>query len=529
MNLNEFQRRAVYYKDGPVLVLAGPGSGKTTVITERIRYLIKENGCNPQKILVLTFTKAAAKHMESRFCECSNEKLYLPHFMTIHALCYEIIRRERNVARLEIKNNKDLDDLIEQAYEILKNPDALKRWQNKFDCILVDEFQDTSLKQAKVIFMLALVHRNIMIVGDDDQSIYSFRGAVPDIFTVFREWFSTSETIQLKMNYRSKASIMKTAESLIRHNEQRLEKDAMYCVNADAEKTRGIELITYENRKQQMLSMIQQIQTLSETIAYKDIAVLFRTRAQFLLFLIYSRSYALPVYCPERMEYNRIFVWDDIYSYLKIINGEGCRADYIRIMNKPQRYLDRNYLNREEVNERAWLSAVKRNDREQGKRLALFLDEIDKMRQLPPYLCVYHLLYQMGYMEFLKKVAFDINAEEEELIEIAEGILQYAKNAKKISDVYHFLRRDDYQDKAGINVLTMHGAKGLEFAAVFVPDLNEGVLPNKKAAQSSDIEEERRLLYVALTRGKEKVYLSFVSKKNGKALKASPFIEELVI
>lgn len=532
MNLNEFQRRAVEYTDGPVLVLAGPGSGKTATIIERIKYLVNSKKCKSQRILVVTFTKAAAKEMSERYFKSVDSSMESPMFATIHALCYEIIRKKKGIPKLVIQTEQDLEKLIRETLEIFgEDGETLTFWQSKYDYILIDEFQDTSIQQAEILFQLAGNKKNVMVVGDDDQSIYGFRGGTPEVFSIFLDRFPNAGKIQLKVNYRSKEEIIRSAESFISHNPSRMCKEAVLSGREESGKEGTIRKSSFENQWEQMECIVQEIHRLESQMSYKDIAVLFRAKVQFRIFLICAKIHALPVCCKDKERLTGLFFIEDICSYIKVIRGVATREDYIKIINKPNRNIDRNYLDKEQVNEEEWFYRVKEVDREEGRKVGNFLDEIGKMRCMPLYLSMCHLLYHIGYKDYLirywekNEMGMDRTVAEK----ILQEVLTRAKQLGDFKKFCDYLEEDIGSLEHGVSVMTMHASKGLEFDTVFLPDLNEDIIPNKKAVQTSGIEEERRLFYVALTRAKNLLYLSWVTSKNNMQVKSSSFLDELII
>ncbi len=529
MNLNEFQLRAVQSGDGPVLVLAGPGSGKTATIIEKIKYLIHHKNTKPEKILVITFTKAAAEEMKSRYLNEQNISGVNPRFMTIHALCYEVLRKKKGVSKLEISDEGQLDNLITDVIELFSGDvKCLEEWQNQFEYILVDEFQDTSLKQAEVIFLLGKKCKNITVVGDDDQSIYGFRGGTPEVFALFLSEFSQAEVIQLKSNYRSREEIIRASEKLIRNNKNRINKEAVLCMNTKQSQRQAVAVCAYESQWAQMEEIIKDIGKLSKEISFDEIGILFRTKQQFRVFLLCAQLKGIPVCCKENDKYNRLYIINDICSYLKILLGIGKREDYIRVMNRPERRLGREFLNSPEVAEEEWLNSVIQVNKGEANVLKKFLYEINFLRTLSPYLVLCHLYYQMGYWNFAVGQGEISELDKESVEGILKEILRFGKKTKNLTELYELLEEEQF-GKKGVNVFTMHGSKGLEFDTVFLPDLNEDILPNKKAVQSSGMEEERRLFYVALTRAKTSVYLSWIKRKNNRDINPSIFLQELIV
>lgn len=524
MNLDIYQDRAARHENGPMLVLAGPGSGKTTVIVQRLEHLIYHYNVSGNKILVVTFSKAAAKEMQERFeRKCPGQQVV---FKTIHALCYEIICAGTKKSRLDIAGEKDLEHLIAWGHEILtQQADIRKKQQQRFDYIFVDEFQDTSLLQAQVLFLLAEPKNNLMVVGDDDQSIYGFRGATPEIFTLFTQRFPTAEIVQLQMNYRSKKEIITYAERLIGHNSHRMEKKPAICSHkGDGQ---GVFFLEYEEQWEQMEAIIKQMKEKHGMgIPYHQMAVIFRTKAQFREFLICGKLHGVCMHCREKKEFLNYAIYEDVLSYVRILCKVGKRKDYLQIMNKPNRGLSRQLFDTENVCEEQWLQTPPQGE----GRIRSFRKDLDRLRTLPPYLGFMHLYHAFGYMDYVKAYCKENQLDVDFFVNLLQRILVIAKDVKNYRQLLEALEeKEGFASDDAVQIHTMHSAKGLEFDVVFLPDINEDILPNKKTMEEYGIEEERRLFYVAMTRAKKELYISWVRKKNNADVLPSAFLQELII
>lgn len=607
MSFNSSQLTAIKHVNGPMLVLAGPGSGKTTVITQRIINLVQEEGISPSDILVITFTKAAAKEMEDRYLKLvASDREQRVTFGTFHGIFFKILKyaynfNANNIIKDEqrydfirgilykykfeandeneyinnalneislVKNEQisidsyysvnfseeefrilykeyddrlkmlrliDFDDMLVYCYELfLKRPDILKQWQNKYKYILIDEFQDINMLQYEVVKMLALLENNLFIVGDDDQSIYRFRGAKPGIMLNFPKDYPTAKKVLLDINYRSRPEIIKGACNLIKHNTERFDK------NIKSFKRSGDSIVFYEfkslaEQNLKILSILNDAVKNNESLG--DYAIITRTNLQ-------------PGYLIQKlMEYNIPFIsrdaipniyehWiaKDIFAYINIALGSKSRSQYLRIINRPNRYVSRSVFDRENVE----IDDIYKYYEDKSymlERLDDFKDQLGMLKVLSPYSAVNFILKGIGYEDYLKEYAEYRRMNFDDLKEISEEILVRSKSFKTYEDWYESI--DEYKIKLknkmeafdpanSIVVTTMHASKGLEFENVIIPDANEDITPHKKAILEADIEEERRMFYVAMTRAKEKLYIFSCNDRFNKIHTKSRFVEEIL-
>lgn len=624
MRFNEAQSKALSHKEGPMMVLAGPGSGKTTVITHRIRRLL-EQGVNPSGILVITFTKAAATEMKERFdrlMETTGNGQVT--FGTFHSVFYQILKLAYrfpagNVlgeedkrgffkdflakSQLEVEDESefissvineisyvkggqidlnyyysqncpeewfkklytgyddmlrqtgkiDFDDMLIMCYELFtQRPDILAAWQRKFRYILVDEFQDINRIQYEIVRMLALPENNLFIVGDDDQSIYRFRGAKPEIMLGFMKDYPGAKQVLLGENYRSTRDIVDTSLKLIRNNKVRYEK-ALTPVHGAG---RPVEAVVYENPLKQMEDVARKLR-LYELAGYRfeEMAVLFRTGSGSGLLAEKLMEYNIPFVMRDAIP-NLYSHWiaKDFFAYLTLGEGSRKRSDFYRIMNRPNRYFSRDAFETPEVS----LDAVKSFYQDKDwmeERVCDLESDLLTIGRLKPAAAINYIRKAVGYDQYLKEYAEFRRLKPEELYEVAdqladsaagfhtfeewkEHIRQYEEALKeqkqragmqKYSGSKSGVQPDDKQNtETGVTLSTMHSAKGLEYRIVFVIDANEGVVPHHKAALPADIEEERRLFYVAMTRAKERLHLCAVRERYHRKQEISRFVRECI-
>lgn len=613
MSLNHAQAEAVAHKEGPCMVLAGPGSGKTLTIAKRIEYLIRKYKVRPEEILVITFTKYAAKEMKERTRRLLGEEAQPVTFGTFHGIYYGILKwaYSLNQANLLTEEEKyglirqaaakieweELEDASEekenlqdlaieignvknncldiktyesirfgagpfrelyQAYEeakqrlrkldfedmllmcrdlFLKRRDILEKWQQKFRYILVDEFQDVNQAQYDVIRMLAAPEDNLFIVGDDDQSIYGFRGAKPGIMMEFANDYPNARQILLNVNYRSSAHIVNGALRVIGHNKTRFDKEI-------AAKQKAGETIHVQEVKdpveesRYVLERIQEYQ--SQGIPYSQMAVLYRTSLDARMLSETLMEYQVPFTMKEHL--NNIyehFIGTDISSYFHLAKGEQERKYFLQIANRPNRYIGRDSMSESKVTyetlrnfycDKAWMQ----------NRIDQLEWDMKMICNKTPYAAIQYIRKSMGYDEYLREYAAYRQMQPEELMAVLEEIQQNSKEYQSIDEWFEHVerykemlaeqaRKSRSQEGEGVALMTMHGVKGLEYDTVFIIQGNEGSIPYKKAKSTDDIEEERRLFYVAMTRAKRKLIISYVKEKNGKSLSPSRFVNELFI
>ena len=595
------------------MVLAGPGSGKTTVITPRIKRLL-EQGVSPSGILVITFTKAAATEMKERFFRLMTEdetkaeaEYNRVTFGTFHSIFYQILKlayrfpagnvlgeedkrsffkdylakSEMEVEdegefissvineisyvkgsqidlnyyysqncpeewfkklysgyddMLRMTGKIDFDDMLIMCYELFtERPDILAAWQRKFRYILVDEFQDINRIQYEIVRMLALPENNLFIVGDDDQSIYRFRGAKPEIMLGFMKDYPKAKQVLLAENYRSTKDIVETSLKLIGHNKVRYDKALMPVHGAG----RPVEAIIYENPLREMDDVARKLRLYELAgYQYEDMAVLFRTGNGSGLLAEKLMEYNIPFVMRDTIP-NLYSHWiaKDLFAYLSLGSGSRKRSDFYRIMNRPNRYFSRDAFETPEVS----LDAVKSfyQDKDWMEERVFDLEsDILTIGRLKPAAAINYIRKAVGYDQYLKDYAEFRRLKPEELYEIVDQLADSAAGFVTFADWQEHIRqyeealksqreeRGNKEEQTGVTLSTMHSAKGLEYRIVFVIDANEGVVPHHKAALPADIEEERRLFYVAMTRAKERLHLCAVKERYHRKQEISRFVRE---
>ena len=607
MSLNPSQVQAVIHKDGPCMVLAGPGSGKTLTITKRIEYLIGKHHVSPEEILVITFTKAASIEMKERFVRLCGQKAGPVTFGTFHGIYYGILKwayrmnasnilseeqkyqlLKQVIGRMEIdiddekdflqgiageigniKNNQiplaeyeslncseevfreifeqyekerkrlkkiDFDDMLVLVYELFKKrPDILSMWQRKFRYILIDEFQDINQVQYDVIRMLAAPENNLFIVGDDDQSIYRFRGARPDIMLGFKKDYPDTKEILLDVNYRSTKAIVNGAAGVIRHNVNRYPKQII-TTNEQGETVHIQEVRHPIEESKYVVSQIQEAK--KRGIPSSEIAVLFRTNVEARALAETFMEYNMPFRMKERMpNLYEHFIAQDLTTYLKMALGDRSRKSFLAIMNRPNRYIGRDSVEGTTISFESLRKFYCDKD--------WMLDRIDQLevdfrilKNMAPYGAIQYIRKHIGYDEFLKEYAAFRKINMEDLKEVLREIEERAKAFRTIEEWFtHIeeyseeLKRQSQQketDPEAITFMTMHGSKGLEFDLVFIIGANETITPYKKAETKEEVEEERRMFYVAMTRARKKLIISYTKERNGKSMAQSRFVGELL-
>ncbi|HIU77770.1 MAG TPA: ATP-dependent helicase [Candidatus Pelethocola excrementipullorum] len=606
MKFNESQSRATAHKTGPMMVLAGPGSGKTTVITGRTCNLIKQ-GIPASSILVVTFTKAAAREMKERFLHLMNLHTSQVTFGTFHGVFYGILRHTYHLSGQNIlsedmkmkllrelvdtycqdtedeadllanlsreistvkdgrinlshyysaclaeevfrkifeeyqgwlnKNKKlDFDDIMVWTYKLFrKRPDILKLWQDKFQYILIDEFQDINPIQYDIIRMLASPRNNLFIVGDDDQSIYRFRGAKPELMLNFPKDYPDAVQVTLDTNYRSTGEIVKKSGLLIGENESRFSKK----IRTNREDGDKIDIHIFENDREEVAHMIESIREYLKTgHEYRDIAILFRTnigsRKTVEQLMAYNMPFQMRDGLPNLYEH---WVARDVFTYMRMSKGSRLRSDFLRVANKPNRYLARDSFLDAEVTfeslyqvyeERQWM----------WERIEKLEHDLKVLGPMTPFGALNYIRYGIGYEGYLKEYAQYRRIKPEELLEILDELQDTARGFDRVEDWFDHIERykeelkrqnqTRQKDLNGITVSTLHSIKGLEFDNVYILDVNEGVIPYRKAVLDADVEEERRMFYVGMTRAKNRLHLYAVQERHDKKAEISRFLQEIV-
>ena len=604
--LNTAQQEAVRHEIGPMLVLAGPGSGKTTVLLCRISRLLERGLAKPQEILALTFSKAAAEEMKSRFEKLNGSNRV--SFGTFHSIFFRILRSRygwnveqifqederrtvlRNIieaekwdipdleeyisqffSQLSLMNSEleqpnrftptgmpveefrklyrayegykerheklDFDDMLTQCYQLLREDAAVRDyWQRKYKFILVDEFQDVNQAQFACLQILAERHQNLFVVGDDDQSIYAFRGARPDFLLHFPTLYPTAKKVTLNTNYRSTERIVNLAERVIGNNEVRFVKN-MKGIGADGDK---VTFFLAEDAAKEAAHIGEKIgRLLDEGVPLTEIAVIYRTNLQGGAFAreLYKRGIPYDLRDNSGNVYEH-WVAKDLLAYLLLAENEESDSALRRILNKPKRYIGKDLLAEAETMPYTLLRSffvcpsLKGWQEENLENLRIDLNQI---RKRTPYDALKYIRKVIGYDEYLEEFAAYRRTSAQVLQEIADEIMETAKDCADVRGFREQLERLSLQMKEqsrkkgqkrnGVALMTMHGAKGLEFRAVFLPSLVEGIVPHEKGLDT--VAEERRLFYVAMTRASEKLCLSAIQQRYEKERKPSRFLAEM--
>lgn len=427
----------------------------------------------------------------------------------------------------------DFEDMLVMTLKLFREyPDVLKKWQQKYKFILVDEFQDINQAQYEVIRLLAAPENNLFIVGDDDQSVYGFRGAKPGIMMEFKKDYPNAKQVVLNVNYRSTAHIVNGALRVIRNNRLRYPKEIK--ANLKADKTVHVqEVRDGAEEAHYVLDKIREAIRCGQKP--EDIAVLFRTAQDARIIAELLVEYQIPFHMKEHLNnlYDH-FIGQDIYSYLKLSQKEFDRKYFLQVANRPNRF-----ISRDSMEGRVSYESIRKFycDKEwMMNRIDQLEWDMKMIENKTPYAAIQYLRKSVGYDEFLKEYSAFRQMNLEELKDVLDEIQERSKEFKTIKewfehvDNYKELLKEQVKNSSGndgVALLTMHGAKGLEFDTVYVIAANEGIIPYKKAQINDEIEEERRLFYVAMTRAKKQLTISYTKEKNGKAVKPSRFVNEL--
>ena len=591
MSFNASQTRAIHHKNGPMLVLAGPGSGKTLVITERTKYLIEECGIDPAQILVITFTKAAATEMKRRFQRKMNRSCPVT-FGTFHAVYFAILKHAYNysadnIAREEqryqcmreiiakehltyedetefitsllgeislVKNSGieianyyskncaetvfrkvyrqyheflyknrliDFDDMLVYTKELFEQrADILAAWQNKYRYILIDEFQDINHLQYDIVKMLAAPENNLFVVGDDDQSIYHFRGARPEIMLNFPEDFKNAETVILNINYRCSGNILDTAMKVINYNENRYAKK----LSTPNEPGEPVQIKEFRNPRDEYMAVAGLLRNrMEEGDNIEDTALLFRTNQETEGLVAALMEYGVPFTMKEKLpNLFRHWICRNMIAYLKMAEGDRSRSTFLEIMNRPNRYIARDALTEKNIDFKAMGEFYKDKDW-MCDRITTMETHLRILKTMAPYAAINFIRNGMGYEEYLQEYARYRKIKPEELMETLNRIHESARGMKTLEEWLAYM--DEYTRKLeeqakkqdvkreGVVISTLHAVKGLEYDNVYIMNVNEGSMPYRKAVLEAHLEEERRLFYVGMTRAKKKLCLYYVRQQ----------------
>ena len=427
----------------------------------------------------------------------------------------------------------DFEDMLIQCRDLfMKRPDILKKWQEKFQYILVDEFQDVNQAQYDVVRMLAAPQDNLFVVGDDDQSVYGFRGAKPGIMKEFMKDYPKARQILLDVNYRSSGYIVKGALRVIGNNKIRFEKK----IEAFRKPDETVHVQEVKDPVQEAEYVLERIREYREKgVSYTEMAVLYRTNVDARAMSELMTEYQIPFVMKEHL--NNIyehFIALDMISYLRLSQGEYDRKYFLQIANRPNRYLTRESMKTGNVS----YESLRRYYRDKD----WMVDRIDQLEwdmkmicDKTPYAAIQYIRKRMGYDEFLKEYAAYRKISSEDLFAVLEEIWQNSKGYGTIKEWFEHIesygkmlkeQNKKNGEKEGVNLMTMHAAKGLEFDTVFVIEANEGSCPYKKATADEEIEEERRLFYVGMTRARKELMLCYVHRQYDKERDPSRFLEE---
>ncbi len=604
MAFSKAQTQAIMHKDGPMMVLAGPGSGKTTVITHRVQYLTKEYGIDPGDILVITFTRAAAEEMRERYEALTGGGSRVT-FGTFHSIFFRILKlayryTADNIVREEqqmqfvrelaqagglepedenefaasilseissVKGERivlehyyskncpdavfrqlyagyeekmrragliDFDDMMVLCLELFtERKDILSAWQRRYRYILIDEFQDINRLQYEIVRMLAKPEDNLFIVGDDDQSIYRFRGAKPEIMLGFERDYPGAGRILLDVNYRSTEEIVVPALRLIGENQKRFSK----AIHTTGRHGKNVITKLWQDPGEENLAIAREIQLyLQSGVRPGDIAVLYRTNAgpRFLMekLMEYNLPFRTRDTVPNLYEH---WISRNILTYIRIAMGSRAREDILQVINRPKRYISRDAMPDETVSfekmkafyaEKDWIA----------ERIESLEGDLRAIARMSPLAAVNYIRQGMGYDEYLIEYAAFRRMRPEELLETADELKESAAGFKTFDE--WFAHIEAYKEELlrqaaqrrtetdAITLATMHSAKGLEFPIVYILDANEGITPHSRAMLDEDMEEERRLFYVAMTRAKTRLHVYAVRERYHKKAEVSRFVWE---
>ena len=606
--LNPSQIQAIETINGPVLIMAGAGSGKTRVLTHRYAHLVKHHNVDVEQILAITFTNKAAEEMKSRISNLLNLKISPKWISTFHSLCVKILRihgdkigyksnftiydqsdsnkvirncmSENNVdlkqyspkrfqahisnlknsmispgealenaesffevkvaeiyssyeKKLMIANSMDFDDLLIKTVELLQtNESILKFWSNKFQFIMVDEYQDTNFVQYKLVELLGSNNKNVCVVGDSDQSIYAFRGADIRNIIEFEKDFSNATVIQLDKNYRSSKKILNLANSVISNNPRKIEKNLW----TDNEDGLDISSFRFRSEKDEARWVAEEVKSLIDSSKDNEIAIFYRTNSQSRLFEEELRMLNVNYKVIGSVRFYDRKEIKDIISYLQFLINDSDTVAFERIVNVPRRGIGESTVKKIRV----YLN-------ETGKSIYEALESIEEIKNISPRIkgslsefknlitdlksyslqgpskTIQKVLELTGYkMSLIKEGTLESQMRIENIEELLNSAFSFENLYEEdIDEPYGMLRNylesialfsetDKLEDADRVLLMTLHNAKGLEFPYVFMTGMEENLFPHERSSQgdNSEIEEERRLCYVGITRAEKKLYLT---------------------
>ena len=613
INFSESQKSAITHVNGPLLVVSGPGSGKTSVITARTAFLVQQGGVNPSNILVITFTRASANEMKMRFKSLpgtSREHIDEVEFGTFHSTFYKIInsyygrrlpvleqgeaytiikkalrslnkpydadiikstlndislfrttKHKNNTASEHFSNPEftkicskyeegkkflkciDFDDMLLMCSKILNSDNnLLMSYRNKYKYFLIDEFQDTNELQLDIIKLLSSPLNNLCVVGDDDQSIYGFRGSMPRCLLDFEEHFTEIKTVHLDINYRSTKEIIDLSKKIISFNINRKEKE----LKSYRDSGKAPIFISPPDEELEASFISDTIRDLKKQgYSYRDFAVLYRVNIQSRPVIDELIKKDIPFNVKDNINnFYDHWICRDLTAYLKLSINTNDAASLIQIVNKPVRYISKDWT--EEVFEKYSMAKFdlvelyknsQLKDFQKGKLDTLF-DNLKTFRFMTPSSAINFIRKLVSYDEYIRSYCMDLNIHVSELYDILNEyeissltfstIQQFLSHISEVSLKLKDCKSKGYSIRDSITLSTIHGAKGLEFPCVFIIGVVDGLMPHKKStATGENIEEERRLFYVATTRAKDILFIASPKRHHNKSTDDSQFIREL--
>lgn len=603
-SFSESQKEAICHTKGPCMVVAGPGSGKTTVITKRIQYLIESVGINPTDILVISFTKAAATEMEERFRYLTRGKDYPVRFGTFHSIFYWIIKTAYNLSNssviaedekrklveklmnnmnlnydnkddiissvlaqislvkcdmIDIENyySKDMpeevfrqifkkldkemkrvgkidfDDMMVMCYDLLSNrKDILEKCRNIFRYIMIDEFQDSNKIQYEIFKMLATPLNNAFVVGDDDQSVYGFRGARPEIMQRFTKDFVGTKIIYLGENYRCDSLITKASDGVIKENSKRFKKKLF-----SSSKEEGIvNFHIIKDLAEENNSVIKAVRdNYAKGISYERQAVIYRTNIQPRRLVYKLNQFNIPYTISDSMpNIFEHFVVKNVLDYMRMAMGDTSRATFLRVLNKPSRYISRDMLLEDPIDYDKLRWRLRDKDYAVDN-LDKFMADMKLIKKMRPYPALNFIRKGVGYDDYIKEYSEYRQLDVGEFYDILDEFASMIVDMTSYGELFEFIeeytellikQQEKNKIKKGVNLITMHSSKGLEYDVVYIIDAVEGVTPYKKAKSPAELEEERRMFYVAMTRARHELNIYIPQFIAGKPKDISRFAKD---
>ena len=609
--VNEEQKKAIEHIDGPLLIIAGAGSGKTRVLTYRYAHLVMNYSISFENILAITFTNKAADEMKDRISNLLNLEVSPKWISTFHSSCVKILRihghligfknnftiydqsdslklirncmRENDVdlkqyspkrfqahisslknmrvspgesletaesffevkvaeiytsyqKKLILSNSMDFDDLLNRTVELLETSDqALEYWSKKFQYIMVDEYQDTNLVQYKLIELLSSKHKNLCVVGDSDQSIYAFRGADIRNIEEFEKDFTNSTIITLEKNYRSSQKILDIANAVISNNPRKKDKKLW----TDNEDGLDVNVLNFNSEREEARWIVQEISNTLNKDEFDEVAIFYRTNNQSRIFEEELRKQSLNYRVIGNVRFYDRKEIKDVLSYLNYLVNQDDSVSFERILNVPRRGIGdstlqklRDYANSKNIS----VSNVIEHVDDIYSLSERVINQINNFKELVTELKTYaiegpsksiiKILELTGYKdELIKEGTLESQMRIENLDELLTAAFEfenlydeevedpYSKVRDYLESLALFTDSDDITDEDKVLLMTFHNAKGLEFPLVFMTGMEENIFPNQKSENEFDIQEERRLCYVGMTRAEKKLYLTYSSTR----------------